>query len=176
MIRSLFSFVIVFHTGVVIGQNNNIPSSIRVPSNSRLLWHAYAKGVQIYVGTQDPNDSTHFIWTFKEPRADLYADSSCRQRIGKHYLDADKNPAWETGDGSKVSGIKVQANAPDSMAIPWLLLQAKAGTGKGTLQPTVFIQRVHTDGGKAPAASSQQNKGQLLEVPYTAEYLFYGEN
>src|SRR5580692_11053950 len=122
MMRGIFSFVLVISTLVVFGQDSSIPSSIQVPAGSRLIAHSYAKGVQVYVCTQDPKDSSHYSWTFKEPRANLYADSSYHQLVGQHYFDSGKNPTWEATDGSKVSGVKVQqANSPDGLAIPWLL-------------------------------------------------------
>lgn len=176
MIRSIFSFILVFQAWVVFGQDSSIPASIQVPMGVRLISHIYARGVQVYVCTKDPNDSSHCIWTFKEPRANLYADSSHYQLVGQHYLDAGKNPAWETTDGSKVSGIKLQqASSPDGLAIPWLLLKTTATSGNGTLTQAVFIQRIRTKGGKAPVIGDRQNKGQSVEVAYTAEYLFYSE-
>ena len=176
MMRTIFSFVLVFTALVVFGQDSSIPLSIRVPISSRLIWHTYAKGIQVYVCTQDPKDTSNFIWTFKEPRANLYADSSCHQLVGHHYFDSGKNPTWETADGSKVSGSKVQqANSPDSAAIPWLLLHATVTSGNGTITRTMFIQRIRTKGGKAPATGDRLNKGQSIEVAYTAEYFFYSE-
>ena len=176
MLRSILSFVLVFYTLVALGQDTTIPPSIRVPEGSKLIWHTYAKGVQIYVCTQDPVDSSRYSWTFKEPRASLYADAACHQLVGKHYFDGGKNPTWEAADGSKVSGIKVQqASSPDSAAIPWLLLKAAARSGNGPVTRTVFIQRMHTNGGKAPVTGNRQNKGQSIEVAYTAEYFFYSE-
>lgn len=178
MIRSIFSIVLVFYTLVAFSQSQDgsIPPAIRVPAGGRLIWHTYAKGVQVYVCTQDPKDSTSYIWTFKEPRANLYTDAGYHQLVGKHYFDADKKPTWEANDGSKVSGMKVQqVNSPDSAAIPWLLLQATLRSGNGTLTHANLIQRIRTKGGKAPATADRQNKGQTVEVAYTAEYLFYSE-
>jgi hypothetical protein len=122
--RSIFSFVLVFYTLVVFGQDDSIPFSIQVPLGSRLIWHTYAKGVQVYVCTQDPKDSTY---------------------------------------------------SPDSGAIPWLLLKATLCSGTGRLTPAMFIQRIRTKGGKAPATGDRQNKGQSVEVAYFAEYIFYSE-
>jgi hypothetical protein len=39
----------------------------------------------------------------------------------------------------------------------------------------MFIQRIRTKGGKAPATGDRQSKGQSIEVAYTAEYVFYSE-
>jgi hypothetical protein len=54
MMRIILSFVLFLYTLSVFGQDSGVPISIRVPLNSRLIWHTYAKGVQIYVCTQDP--------------------------------------------------------------------------------------------------------------------------
>ncbi len=176
MMRGIFSFVLVFYSLVVFGQNNGIPASIAVTEGSKLIAHTYAKGVQVYVCTQDPKDSSRYTWTLKEPRAQLYADGSYHRLVGKHYFDTGKNPTWEATDGSKVSGRKIQqANSPEKAAIPWLLLQSIATQGSGKFTPVLFIQRIHTKGGMAPATADKANKGQSVEVAYTAEYLFYGE-
>ena len=176
MARAIFSFFLVFYSLSGFGQNKDIPSSVQVPKDSRLIVHTYAKGVQVYTCTQDPSDTSHYLWTFKEPKANLYADSSYHNLVGKHYLDDGKNPAWEYNDGSKVTGVKIQqANSPDALAIPWLLLKVAATTGTGTLTPTVFIQRIYTKGGKAPAIADRLHKGQTVVIRYTAEYLFYSK-
>jgi hypothetical protein len=176
MMRGIFSFVLVFYALVVHGQDSSIPLSISVPKSSRLIFHTYAKGVQVYICTKDPKDSSNYIWTFKEPRANLYSDSGYHQLVGRHYFDAGKNPTWETADGSKVSGMKVQqANSSDSAAIPWLLLHATVTSGSGTLTGAIFIQRIRTKGGKAPASADRLNKDKSLEVGYTAEYFFYSD-
>jgi hypothetical protein len=176
MARTIFSFFLICYTLVCFGQNNSIPPAIKVPEGSRLISHTYAKGVQIYICTQDTKDTSRYTWTFTEPRANLYADSSYHQLVGKHYFEHGKNPAWEFSDGSGASGIKVQqVNSPDNLAIPWLLLKVAGTKGTGTLTPATFIQRIRTKGGKAPATANKSQKGQSLEVPYTAEYLFYSE-
>jgi hypothetical protein len=176
MARTIFSFFLILNTLVCFGQNNSIPPSIQVPESSRLIKHTYAKGVQIYVCTQDTKDTSRYIWTFTEPRANLYADSSYHQFVGKHYAGQGKNPTWEYTDGSRVTGVKVQqANSPNSLAIPWLLLKVAGTNGTGTLTLVTFIQRIRTTGGKAPALANPSQKGKSLEVPYTAEYFFYSE-
>jgi hypothetical protein len=64
-------------------------------------------------------------------------------------------------------------------AIPWLLLEvvgADAGPTGGTgLTETVFIQRIRTSGGLAPATGCDHalDVGAKALVPYTADYLFY---
>jgi hypothetical protein len=175
MARTIFSFILVFYVLTGFAQDKSIPLSIQVPAGNRLILHTYAKGVQVYVCSQDPTDTSRYTWTFVAPRASLYADSSYHQLVGKHYFDAAKNPTWEDTDGSKVSGVKLQqAGAPGSNAIPWLLLKASATNGTGVLTPVIFIQRIRTKGGKAPATAGSTQKGQTIEVPYAAEYLFYG--
>ncbi|TWI94790.1 uncharacterized protein DUF3455 [Mucilaginibacter frigoritolerans] len=152
------------------------PSAIAVPANCKVLIHTYAKGVQVYVYTQDLNDTSKYTWVLKEPIANLYADSAHTSLIGKHYFSAGNTPTWESTDGSKVTGAKLaQVNSPDGAGIPWLLLKAKTITGPGVLQHTAFIQRVHTIGGKPPVVAGKNQKGEIQKVSYTAEYIFYSE-
>ena len=176
MIRFVFSAFLVFCTVAGFSQDSAIPAPIQVSKTSQLILRAYAEGVQIYVCRQDAKDTTHYVWVFKEPRAALYADSAHHTVIGKHYFNADNNPTWETNDGAKVSGTKVQqANAPDSNAIPWLLLKATTPNATGVLKSAAFIQRIFTVGGKAPATADKSQLGKAVEIPYTAEYVFYSE-
>jgi len=152
-----------------------IPANLQVPNGSKLLLHAYARGVQMYTCVQVPTDTARYVWTFVEPRAGLYSRNDYKQQIGKHYFTTDNYPVWESTDGSKVTGAKVQqADAPDTSAIPWLLLKGTAWDGYGPLRSATLIQRINTKGGKAPATGADRaHNGQYIRVPYTAEYLFY---
>ena len=64
-------------------------------------------------------------------------------------------------------------------AIPWLLLQVmgdeEGPTGGDRLTPALYIQRVHTAGGVAPAAGCAVTTdiGTRVFVPYEADYVFY---
>ena len=156
-------------------QNANAPAAIQPPAGSKLILHAYARGVQVYTCTQVPTDTARYTWTFVEPRASLYSRDDHKVQIGKHYYSDDHYPVWEQTDGSKVTAVKSQsADSPDATSIPWLLLKATAWDGYGVTRATTYIQRINTKGGKAPADGADRlHKGQFIEVPYTAEYLFY---
>jgi len=159
-----------YHTA---GQDPEVPANLKVPAGNKLVFQAFAKGVQIYRCTQDPADTNRFAWVFVAPDADLYAHADFSGPVGRHYA----GPTWESTDGSKVVGIKLQqADSPDPGAIPWLLLRSASGSGSGVLGKVTFIQRVHTSGGKAPATiADKAHKGQEARVAYTAEYFFYRE-
>ena len=64
----------------------------------------------------------------------------------------------------------------NTTAIPWLLL-AKVSTTAGPdgdrFAGTTYIQRIATVGGLPPAASECTVAGTKVEVPYTADYVFY---
>jgi len=174
MTRTILSLLLTVCTLAGFAQTQEVPASIKVTDDYKLIMHAYAKGVQVYVCIQDPTDTSRYVWTFSEPRANLYAAADYRELIGKHYLNPAKKPTWENTDGSTISGAKLQqADSPDGLSIPWLLLKGITPGGTGKLTPVVFIQRINTHGGKAPAIADRQHKGQVLEQPYTAEYLFY---
>jgi hypothetical protein len=176
MVRTyLFLFLAICNLSG-FAQTLEIPPLLKVPEDCKLVLHAFAKGVQVYTCTQDAVDTSRYEWNFSGPRAKLYADADYRTFTGKHYLNAAKQPTWETTDSSTISGAKLQqANSRDSLAIPWLLLKGISPGGTGRLNQVVYIQRVNTKGGKAPATAGRQQKGKTIEQPYTAEYLFYSK-
>ena len=91
--------------------------------------------------------------------------------VGRHYA----GPNWDHVDGSGVTA-KAAGNAPAKSAndIPWLKLQVTDARGNGTLARATTVQRINTQGGKAPAGGADSmHTGQTIEVSYVAEYLFY---
>lgn len=150
--------------------NNPVTEVQAIPDslNVSLLFEALGKGVQIYVCTAKPDDSGKFEWKFKAPQANLYNDEEV---VAIHYA----GPTWEALDGSKVVGALV-VSAPQTDSIPWLLLRAVSNEGSGLFSEVIYIQRLYTTGGKAPASGcdNSQEEGKEILVPYTAHYLFYG--
>ena len=66
----------------------------------------------------------------------------------------------------------------DESAIPWLKLEATltmSGYDGERLTGTAWIQRINTRGGIAPAASDcdEDDFGTMVDVPYTADYVFW---
>ena len=135
--------------------------SVQVPPGNRLAFRVYALGVQVYRW----NGTT---WGFVEPVATLFASARFNGEVGTHYV----GPTWESNSGSKVVAARVTGCAPDSTAIPWLLLQKVSTEGPGIFSSVTYIQRVNTTGGLAPTAPGTVI-GEVKEVPYTAEYYFY---
>jgi hypothetical protein len=136
--------------------------SLNVPAGSKLAFHAYAKGVQIYHW----NGSD---WSFDGPSAVLSSDAEGEDIVGTHY----SGPRWKSLSGGTVKGEFPVLCAVDPDAIPWLLLRAVPDDGPGVFQRVAFIQRVNTVGGKKPPLADGHFTGQVKEVPYTAEYFFY---
>lgn len=139
-----------------------VPAAITVPAGQKVHFHAYAEGVQIYTW----NGAS---WGASIPEAILYdADGNV---VGIHY----GGPTWESNSGSKVMAAVVPPRATvDPASIPWLLLKATIAEGPGILARTSYIHRVNTAGGNAPATPGEF-PGQVVRVPYTAEYFFYRE-
>jgi hypothetical protein len=135
-------------------------SELGVPEGSRLVFHAYAEGVQIY----EWNGTS---WAFRGPSAKLYADAAGTGEVGIHY----GGPTWKSNSGSLVEG---RLNTPCEVGpadIPWLLLDGARSEGPGIFNGVTSIQRVNTVGGRAPTAPG--TLGEVRNVPYTAEYFFY---
>lgn len=136
-------------------------TTLQPPAGSKLVYHVYATGVQIYRW----NGSS---WAFVAPEAVLSADAGGRSKVGTHYA----GPTWESVSGSKVVGAVSERCTASATAIPWLSLSAVSSSGPGIFQRVTFIQRVNTVGGLAPATSGSTT-GEEARVPYTAEYFFY---
>ena len=133
---------------------------LQVPSGSRLVFSAFARGVQIY--------RWDGAWTLVAPLARLYAGERATGLIGTHYA----GPTWETTSGDTVTASVRERCTPSADAIQWLLLDVGTNRGPGVLRKATVIQRVHTVGGKAPTAPGTTT-GETRGMDYTAEYLFY---
>ena len=136
---------------------------VRVPEGNKLHSRMYATGVQVYRW-----DGAG--WVLVEPIATLYANANYAGKVGTHY----RGPVWESNSGSKVSAARLYGCSPDTTAIPWLLLETVSTTGPGIFSSVTYVQRLNTTGGLAPAGPGSV-VGELVQVPYTAEYFFYRE-
>ena len=132
---------------------------LTAPVGSTLVLHAFGIGVQIYTwnGTS---------WGAAVPSATLYADAGGRGQVATHF----RGPTWKSNSGSTVVGSVAEKCTVDAASIPWVSL-AGVPDGAGLFAKVKFIQRLKTVGGNAP--STPGFPGQVAEVPYTADYLFY---
>ena len=147
----------------------DVPATLKVADGQALTAALHGTGVQIYECRASAQDPKRFTWIYQAPAAEL-SDRSGKD-VGRHYA----GPTWEGYDGSKVVGdVVVRDNGPNPNAIQWLLLRAKSNSGKGIFGKTQSIQRLHTIGGIAPAASCDaDHAGQRTRVAYSADYYFY---
>jgi hypothetical protein len=137
-----------------------VPSDIRAPEDTKVHFHGFAQGFQIY--TWDGSS-----WGVAVPDAVLYDNDG--NVVATHYI----GPTWESNSGSKVVGAVIPPRVTvDPDAIPWLLLGAVQAQGPGVFAHTTHIQRVNTVGGKAPLVPGTY-VGQVAKMPYTADYFFY---
>lgn len=152
-----------------ISMTPKIPDLLKVPESQQLAFALRGVGVQIYVCKAVTNDPARFDWAFIAPEAALLDNRG--NKVGKHYA----GPTWEANDGSRVVGeILAKDNGPDPAAIPWLLLRGKANAGTGIFSQITSVQRLNTEGGKAPADVCTQAKiGMEVRIPYRAAYYFY---
>jgi hypothetical protein len=150
----------------------DVPKEIAVPPGHKLLFKVEAKGVQIYKAVEGNGGALE--WVLEGPLANLFEEKG--RKAGWHY----EGPSWEAVDGSKAVRDKTEdvksAPAPKpNQDIPWLLLKVKAAQGKeGKFSPAVYIQRLQTEGGKAPGELPKR-VGTKVGVEYKATYFFYGQ-
>jgi hypothetical protein len=161
----------------------NAPAALALPDGGMVILHAAGAGTQNYACTAVVVDGgtgeagATYTWTLTGPTATL---SDCTSAVIGHHFASEAGasaPEWmETIDGTYVIGHKVAAFTPDGGppgSVPWLLLQATSHGGTGTLSNTTYIQRLNTDGGAAPP-SCDPTDASTLQVPYSADYYFYG--
>lgn len=165
---------------IVMSEKLEIPAAIelpvRFPGNYKRVATYYAEGVQKYRARQKAgSDPATYEWVFVAPQADLYNASN--KKIGTHSA----GPTWQLFGGQ--DSIHAQhlspphtAPSPDAASIDWLLLMPKAGTTPtGIFKDVIFIQRIATSGGKAPARLPV-SATETVEVDYTAVYRFTKAN
>jgi hypothetical protein len=150
-----------------IASPNDVPLALAVPAGLDLVMLARGVGSQIY-NCQAASDG-QFTWTLKAPDAELRHRSG--KVIGHHFA----GPTWKLNDGSEVTGkAAAHVDSPDADSIPWLLVNVVSHAGKGLLSNVTTIQRLHTQGGKPPAAGCDElHKNGETRSAYTADYYFY---
>jgi len=140
-----------------------VPDQIQPGVGNKVFLVGHGVGVQIYT-------CNGLVWSSAVPRANLYDDN------GKLIISHFAGPSWQAKDGSTAVGTVVGKVTMDKTAIPWVLLSATttAGPDGDRLVDTTFIQRLHTAGGLTPPAANcnAATANTVVEVPYTAEYVF----
>jgi hypothetical protein len=161
-------------SGVALAQgtptsDETIPANLAAPEGAALLFALAARGDQIYVCEADPDDASAFVWTFSAPEAELLNERG--EVVGSHFA----GPTWQGHDGSAiVAAVLERADAPDSGAIPWLLLEATDHAGSGVFSTITHVQRLDTVGGVAPSEGCDEaHAGEEARAPYEATYVFF---
>jgi hypothetical protein len=165
MATFLFSFPLVAQYSTQPEQEE-VPLALQPPVNEKLILQLHGKGDQIY---SCKSERGQFYWSLKAPDAQLSDIKG--QAFGKHFA----GPTWEASDGTRVTGkLLATVDSPDADSIPWLLLKVVSHTGNGTLSHATSIQRIHTQGGKAPSdGCDSDHVDQEVRVDYSADYLFH---
>jgi len=157
-----------------------VPAAIATAPDQVLKLAVAARGVQIYECRAAAGNRHE--WAFVAPEAELLdagGRTVGRHGAGPHWTFDGGTPQAATFPGRVTARVTGRADAPRAGAIPWLRLEAPATTPSaapaegGDLRS---IQRINTSGGLAPADGCQPaDAGRRVRVPYTADYLFYGE-
>lgn len=148
-----------------------VPASLAPPLDVMASFALQGKGEQRYscVG----NSGIGYTWTFVAPNADLFSVVGQRFQFGHHAA----GPTWRALDGSQVTAGKVAGVTVEPSAIDWLLLKTNAIDGDGFMSAVKYIQRLSTQNGLAPLATTcnADTVGKVVEIPYQALYVFYVE-
>ena len=124
----------------------------------------HGHGVQIFRCEAQGGDGH---WAFRLPEADLDGPD------GKAVVHHGVNLSFEHVDGSRLIGdIVDHVPAPSDDALPWLLIATRS-FGAGALKDISHVQRINTVGGMPPAHCDAGQAGQVLRVPFSADFVFY---
>ena len=167
-IQALGLFVTLVFGSAFAQERPVVPENLQAPAGEKVILHAHATGVQIYVCQAETGQEP--TWVLKGPEAEL------TDAIGKKVAHHSAGPSWTHTDGSVVVGkVVAKQDAPKPGAIPWLLLTAASHKGDGFMARVTSIQRIYTDGGVAPKASDCDVAANAKESrsAYSADYYFY---
>ena len=115
-----------------------------------------------------------YEWAFVAPQADLF--DAANATVGTHGA----GPFWQLTNGDVIYAQAYSpaksAPSPDEGSIDWLLLMPKTGTtSTGIFTDVLYIQRIATKGGKAPATPPAA-ADETVDVKYKAVYRFTKKN
>jgi hypothetical protein len=149
-----------------------VPAAIALPGQFEVQAAFAASGVQIYRCLPSATATGTYAWSFIAPEATLF---NARGRVAGHHF---AGPTWQAVDGSKVVGtVLARAASPLPATIPWLLLGAVVTQAGETFEHVVYVQRLNTAGGAAPATGCSVDTADTeIRVPYTADYYFYSND
>src|SRR5215217_2625544 len=160
---------------IAASEKLTIPAAIEVPANlpegNTRVATFYAEGVQKYQAREKAgSDPVAYEWAFVAPQANLF--DATNAKVGTHGA----GPFWQVITGDIIYGQQFSpprtTPSPDPDCIDWLLLMPKAGTTPtGIFTNVVYIQRIATKGGKAPA-TPPTHAGETVAVKYKAVYRF----
>jgi hypothetical protein len=166
-----------------------VPADLKVDDGYAVFFKAHATGTQNYICLPA---SGGVAWKFVAPQATLFQtfQDDLGQQVATHFLSPNPDEpgvaraTWQHSIDSSRVWAKLYKPSSDANyvrpgAIPWFLLtvvgQEDGPEGGSFLTRAVWIQRVNTDGGVAPASGCAvpADTGALALVPYTADYYFY---
>lgn len=145
-----------------------LPASIQVPAGHEVFWRTSTQAGEITYECKSDKDMKP-NWVFAGPKAALTSNSKV---VGSYYGP----PAtWESLDGSKITATQVAVAPAGAGNLPYQLVKVNPHMLKsGVLKDASYIQRVALKGGVAPSAPCEvANVGAKMQVPYSADYIFW---
>jgi hypothetical protein len=138
--------------------------ALAAPAGKSVVLRLHGQGAQIF---RCELQATGRHWIYRLPQADL-SDAE-----GMVVVRHGANLSFEHVDGSRLLGdITDHVPAPVDNALPWVLMATRS-FGKGALAGVTHVQRIDTVGGMPPASCDSGQLGQVLRVPFTADFVFY---
>lgn len=155
-----------FNLGQKLGLEPDL-SKIQPPSGKPILT-LEGEGVQVFRCAADAKGT---YWRFEQPQANLFDKHG--ELLVKH---SGPMQAFEHIDGSEILSCRITSWVNPSNPekdLKLALYRCVADPGKSTLNGVKYVQRQKTSGGQPQGSCSQNEVGNLLKVPFKAEFVFW---
>lgn len=138
--------------------------SIAPPQGSTEVLRLDASGEQIFRCTRD---SKGWFWHFESPNAYLF-EPVHNQAVAKHGFHF----SFVHNDGSKLV-TRIIRYRPKKDALSEALFSVTEPALSGQFAGVRFVQRINTLGGLPDKRCTEARQGELLHVPFQAQFVFY---
>ena len=138
--------------------------SLDPPTGAQEVLRLEASGEQIF---RCARDTQGWFWHFEAPNAYLFEPVK-NQAVAKHGYHF----SFVHNDGSKLV-TRIIRYRPQTAKLTEALFAVTESASAGAFAGVKYVQRLNTHGGLPTQKCTEAKKGQILRVPFEAQFVFY---
>ena len=138
--------------------------SLDPPTGAQEVLRLEASGEQIF---RCARDTQGWFWHFEAPNAYLFEPVK-NQAVAKHGYHF----SFVHNDGSKLV-TRIIRYRPQTANLKEALFAVTKSASAGAFAGVKYVQRLNTHGGLPTQKCTEAKKGQILRVPFEAQFVFY---